>query len=148
MRFSPTKKIYNDPKLYDDLIENKLLYNFKIANGCWVWQGTKNKEGYGRVKYRGRLWLAHRLSCIILDKNPLIGDVLDHMCNNPPCINPDHLRDTTQRENILRSNSIPARNARKIFCKRGHKLSKDNIYTTMNGRDCKECHRSRRKEKQ
>lgn len=48
------------------------------------------------------------------------GLVLDHLCRNRWCCNPDHLEPVTNAENILRGESPPAKNARKERCPNGH----------------------------
>jgi hypothetical protein len=66
---------------------------------------------------------------------------VDHLCFNPPCVNPGHLRLLT-----LSENSANQRDAYKAHCKRGHELSPENtrIRTGGNGRrECKTCHRDR-----
>jgi len=72
---------------------------------CWNWQGNKTSEGYGRVNWNGSLYLAHRLSLYLHDVisfNVLNNGslVIMHRCDNPACLNPDHLTIATQRENI------------------------------------------------
>lgn len=62
-------------------------------DACWPWVGgTITSNGYGRLKWEGRNWLAHRLAWI--EKHgpipPATPHVL-HRCDNPPCRNEDHL---------------------------------------------------------
>jgi hypothetical protein len=72
--------------------------------GCWEWQRGLNRgkeRGYGRLKFRGRYMLAHRVAWI-LQRHPVIGpnERILHACDNPPCINPSHLFAGTQLDNI------------------------------------------------
>jgi hypothetical protein len=107
---------------------------------CWEWIGTKLPSGYGRY---GKQY-AHRLVYELVTGPIPAKMTIDHLCNNPSCVNPVHLAIATQRENILRSESPPAMNARKTHCKRGHLLTVENTYlvTKKSGRTerwCKEC---------
>lgn len=59
--------------------------------GCLIWTGATNGRGYGAVSIDGRGHLAHRLA-YVLTKGPIPrGFVLDHLCQRPMCVNPDHL---------------------------------------------------------
>lgn len=68
---------------------------------CWPWQAALHVRGYGRFHVGGRSGrnvLAHRVA-FELAKGPLTANAC-HRCDNPPCCNPVHLFDGTQRENI------------------------------------------------
>lgn len=90
------------------------------ATGCWNWTGTKSDSGYGRVSIDGRAHQAHRIAYEILRAQIPDGMQIDHLCRNRACLNPDHMEPVTQRENIMRGESVSARNARRNHCNRGH----------------------------
>jgi hypothetical protein len=77
--------------------------NYKInENGCWVFQGSLNQNGYGRVRIKSKDYIAHRLIAHIAIR-PLTSElqVVAHKCDNPSCINPEHLFITTSAGNTL-----------------------------------------------
>ncbi|MGN7160856.1 HNH endonuclease signature motif containing protein [Sphingomonas sp. SAFR-052] len=112
-----------------------------VASRCWVWTGGISRQGYGRVKVRGRDYKAHRFSWETF-KGPIPDNLtIDHLCKNKACVNPDHLEPVTSRENILRSDGASAVNARKTHCNAGHPFSGDNLYMLRGNRICRECGR-------
>lgn len=93
---------------------------------CWNWTATKS-NGYGNFTYNGMDIRAHRFSVLLKQEIPP-KMVLDHMCRNRSCVNPDHLRIVTNRQNsIENSNSVSAINLKKTHCKRGHMLAGENL---------------------
>ncbi len=70
---------------------------------CWEWTGAVNKHGYGFLTLSRARWYVHRLMWTTLVGPIPKGMVIDHLCRNPPCCNPDHLEVVTQIENMRRS---------------------------------------------
>lgn len=71
---------------------------------CWTWQLSKNNRGYARVRVGGREWLAHRYYHEQKHGPVPDGFVLDHLCRNSDCVNPDHTEVVTQAVNVQRGN--------------------------------------------
>lgn len=120
----------------------------KLSNGCWEWQASKSGKGYGYFYCKetgvGR---AHRFSYQHY-VGPIPKDyVIDHLCRNTSCVNPEHLEAVTSGENVLRGIGVTALNAKKTHCKSGHPFVGENVSVRTlkrNGRMetmrvCREC---------
>lgn len=114
-------------------------------SGCWEWTACRHPSGYGKAHFNRRTWLAHRLIYTLLVKTIEPDMVIDHLCRNRSCVNPDHLRECTQLVNVHAegSLSLSAQQAKRTHCPLGHQLSGENLYTHNGKRDCRTC-RSRR----
>lgn len=98
------------------------------STGCWLWQGARTEDGYGRYRHEGAPQRrAHRFAYETAVGPIPAGLVLDHLCRTPSCVNPDHLEPVTTRENTLRGVSAAAQLAAASECKRGHPLVGDNL---------------------
>ena len=111
-------------------------------NGCWSWPGAK-VNGYGLVGAGGRggkQLLVHRATYEMFVGPIPDGYVIDHLCRNRACCNPDHLEAVTMRENLMRGIGPTRMNALKTHCHRGHEFSPENTkYTKEGWRFCRAC---------
>lgn len=120
-----------------------------LPNGCWRWDRAKHRVGYGYFSLDLKQRYAHVVAWEWVHGPKPVGMELDHFlypeaCIGPSCVNPDHLRLTTPRENTLRSETNPtAINARRTECIHGHPLTGENLGWDRGKRRCKACNRIR-----
>ncbi len=114
----------------------------RVESGCWEWEGQLDKHGYGVFAVtcadRQRPRSAHRYA-YTRAKGPILeGLVIDHLCRNHKCVNPDHLEAVTVKVNNNRGEHPNQRKHRDNRCKRGHDLTRARV--RKNGtRRCEEC---------
>lgn len=72
------------------------------SEGCWVWSGAKDKHGYGNISSGRGLspYKAYRLAYEMFNGPIKDGLVIRHKCDNPSCVNPEHLEIGTQKDNV------------------------------------------------
>lgn len=96
---------------------------------CWIWNGYKNPKGYGKITVNYKPIMAHRYSYEYFVGPIDNGLVIDHLCENKACVNPDHLEPVTNKINLNRGrvgqkNAVHHRS--KTHCKNGHEYTAEN----------------------
>ena len=152
-------------------------------NGCWHFTGSLDGKGYGNLFHKGRMDKAHKVSYSIHKGAVPKGLVLDHICHDPRwcdgggtcphrrCVNPDHLKPVTHKENMsaercchhFGKDNIPwagvassAENRKaKTHCRNGHEWTLENTQTRAcfakgrkyEYRSCRQCNIDRQSKK-
>lgn len=90
-------RLYGDPqivkhhKYYGLTTEERFWKYVKKTPTCWIWIGKRHRQGYGELWVKETMRLTHRLSWEIHYSKIPKGKHVLHKCDNPPCVNPDHL---------------------------------------------------------
>jgi hypothetical protein len=118
---------------------------------CWIWTGAKTSKNYGSFKYyEDKPAIGAHVSSYLF----YVGEIADgmyvcHRCDNPLCVNPDHLflgSNSDNMKDMVKKNRSGWSNRERTHCRRGHDFSVVGvkISTKANGksfRTCKECSR-------
>lgn len=121
-------------------------FDIDTSTECWNWTSAKNRKGYGQFKYDHKLHIAHRFIFSMLVEQIKEGNHILHRCDNPSCVNPEHLWQGTNQDNV--DDKMQKRRHwtfRKTHCSKGHELTPENtrIRKQDNSRCCRICERVR-----
>lgn len=127
-------------------LEERFWNKVDAEGDCWLWTGGQNGTGHGHFNFTEngvrRLIIASRFAWQVLVGPIPEGLEMDHLCRNPPCVNPDHLEPVTHRENMLRGfaptmrafkNSLPGK------CPNGHSWIDNTRFNQRGVRECSAC---------
>lgn len=110
------------------MLDLKIRFEDKInkTDSCWIWTASKTDQNYGVIWLNKKYVKAHRVSYMLYKGNLDDTLVIDHLCRNTLCVNPDHLEQVTQSENVRRGNAGKKNNAqrKKTHCPKGHQYSR------------------------
>jgi len=110
------------------------------SSECWLWTGRVTMNGYGRMVLDTVQHSAHRVSYLIHHGSVNRDLVIDHLCRNRACVNPDHLEQVTQSINVRRGDICAQ--GRTGLCLKGHSVSGDNALTQGKRTPiCRSCNR-------
>lgn len=79
-------------------LSDRFVEGYEIQGECWIWKRSKDKNGYGYIKKDKRTHKAHRIS-YELHNGPVGNLWVLHSCDNPSCVNPQHLWLGTAQDN-------------------------------------------------
>lgn len=120
-------RMYGDPHMFKRVRHSgtdaeRFWAKVDKSGRCWPWLAYKQPSGYGHfITSDGRKNMAHRLAYEMV-KGPIPeGRQIDHACHNRSCVNPDHLRPVTNKQN---NENLAGAQSRNLYGLRGVGLNK------------------------
>lgn len=79
---------------------DRLMSKVRKSSTCWIWTGYSKNGRYGSIGVNNRAKQAHVVAYELFTGPIPVGMVVMHTCDNPRCVNPDHLKVGTMKDNM------------------------------------------------
>lgn len=91
--------VHSERSARTSALSNAFWSNVDKGGDCWLWTGPVMTRGYGKFSFGGDVELAHRMAYILENGGIPSRMYVDHKCHRRRCVNPDHLRVVTPKQN-------------------------------------------------
>ena len=81
-------------------MEQRFLSKVNKTDGCWLWTASKDEKRYGHFGIGQRVCKAHRVAYELWNGPIPAGVLVRHKCDEPSCVNPEHLELGTNQDNV------------------------------------------------
>ena len=125
-------------------IAERFWEKVRKTNQCWIWEGARNRLGYGEIGMNGKVCKAHRVAWELVNGEIPPQKMICHACDNPQCVRPEHLflgdgvinMQDAQKKGRLATGSKNGRHTKPYATARGErnglsKLSEDDVLQVL-----------------
>ena len=138
----------SDVLVASDITNRLQLKTFVTSSDCHEWAGATVKGGYGVMRVNKKNYRTHRIAWELTNGPIPNGLCVLHRCDNPPCLNIEHLFLGTQAETVADMSAkgrVRNQNSNVTHCINGHAFNEPNTYLSRGKRYCRTCHRTRQR---